>query len=169
MTDDVDPEALRARFPDTWITHDSKHFYNGWLDKRLLISRCTDHGHWHHPPKPVCPTCLSSDLIPTEVSGFGIVHLLVRLHQVPPTPGLDHSHPHPVVTVELAGQDGLRLTSALINYTPNDLHIGLPVRLAWIDRYGAPYPVFEPDTERPTDPVTTPETLSTELEQKVQR
>jgi uncharacterized OB-fold protein len=149
MADDVDPEVLRARFPNTWITHDSKFFYNGWLERRLLIARCDEHGHWHHPPGPVCPTCLTGELTPTEVSGFGVVHLLMQLHQIPPTPGIDTSRPHPVVTVELAEHHGLRLTSALVNYEADDLRIGLPVRLTWTERHGAPYPVFEPDDTRP--------------------
>jgi hypothetical protein len=39
----------------------------------------------------------------------------------------------------------------VINCPPEELRIGLPVTLAWIDRAGAPFPVFEQastDTEQ---------------------
>jgi hypothetical protein len=52
-----------------------------------------------------------------------------------------------VVSVELAEQAGLRFTSTVVNCPPEEIRIGLPVALAWIDRAGAPFPVFEPATD----------------------
>lgn len=146
MTAITDTELLR-RFPDTWINHDNKDFYRGWLERRLLLNRCGDCGHWQHPPKPVCQSCWSENVRATEVSGHGTVHLLIRLHQGPPAPGVDYSEPLPVATVELAEQEGLRYTSTVIGCPAGDLRIGTAVRLAWTDRYDAPYPVFEPAGE----------------------
>jgi uncharacterized OB-fold protein len=140
----VSDEELVSRFRDTWINHDNKEFYRGWLDHKLQLTRCHDCGYRRHPPKPICPRCWSSDVRPTEVSGRGTVHLLIRLHQGPPTPGLDYSTPHPVATVELEEQVGLRFTSTIVGCSPEAVHIGMPVELAWIERYGEPYPVFRP-------------------------
>ncbi|MGE0384660.1 MAG: Zn-ribbon domain-containing OB-fold protein [Gammaproteobacteria bacterium] len=147
MTASQDEELL-ARFPDTRIDHDNKHFYAGWLQKKLLLNRCEDCGHWHTPPRPLCPKCWSFKVKPTEVSGRGTVHLLIRLHQGPPAPGVDYKTPHPVATVELPEQPGLRISSTVVNCAPQDIRIGMPVKLTWIDRYGAPYPVFEPAEAR---------------------
>ena len=144
MTSAVSDSELLARFPDTWINHDNKEFYRGWLQRRLLVNRCAECGHWQHPPKPVCPACLSERLVPTEVSGNGTVHLLIRLHQGPPAPDVDYSHPHPVVVVELEEQEGLRISSTVVIADPSEISIGMPVQLTWIERFGAPYPVFEP-------------------------
>ena len=72
------------------------------------------------------------------------MHLLVKLHQGPPAPDVDYSTPHPVATVELAEQAGLRITSTVVGCPVDELAIGMPVRLTWIERWGAPYPVFEP-------------------------
>jgi uncharacterized protein len=131
------------RYPSTPIDLDSIEHYRGWLEKRLLLNRCAECGHWHHPPAPLCPKCWSSELVPTEVSGQGTIHLLILVHQGAPAPGLDYSAgPHPVATIELVEQDGLRFTSTVIGQAPGDLRIGQPVSLAWIDRGGAPYPVF---------------------------
>jgi uncharacterized protein len=134
-----------AALPGHEIDHDNKHFYRGWLEKRLLMNRCADCGRWHHPPLPICPGCWSRHVIPTEVSGQGTVHLLIRLHQGPPAAGVDYAAgPYPVVVVELQEQSGLRYTSTMVNYSPGDLRIGAPVELTWIDRSGAPFPVFQP-------------------------
>lgn len=138
-----DGELLEA-FPDSLIDHDNKEMYRGWLEHRLVLNRCTDCGRWHHPPSPLCPDCWSTNVVPTEVSGRGTVYLCIKLHQGPPAPDVDYSQPHPVVTVELEEQEGLRYTSTVIHCPLDDIVVGLPVKLAWIDRWGAPYPVFEP-------------------------
>ena len=143
MTPATDKDLL-DRFPDTLIDHDNKEFYRGWLDRRLLIDRCGSCGHWFHPPSAVCPDCWSRQVTATEVSGRGTVHLLIRLHQGVPAPGVDYATPHPVATVELAEQVGLRFTSTIVNCAPGDMRIGMPVQLTWVERYGEPYPVFEP-------------------------
>jgi uncharacterized OB-fold protein len=105
---------LLDRFPDTLIDHDNKEFYRGWLERRLLVDRCGDCGNWFLPPSAWCPRCWSRNVTPTEVSG------------------------------ELAEQPGLRFTSTIVGCADDEMHIGMPVRLTWIDRYGEPYPVFEP-------------------------
>jgi uncharacterized protein len=141
----ISDAELLAAFPDTLIDHDTKEFYRGWLERRLLLNRCGDCGRWHHPPHPRCPDCWSTNVVPTEASGRGVVHLLVKLHQGPPAPDVDYlQRPHPVVTVELAEQQGLRLTSTIVNCPLDEVRIGLPVQLTWIERWDAPYPVFEP-------------------------
>jgi hypothetical protein len=79
------------------------------------------------------------------VAGTGTVHLLIRLHQGPPAWWVDYlKGPYPVVAVELDEQPALRFTSTVINCVSDELRIGLPVALTWIDREDAPFPVFEP-------------------------
>ena len=46
------------------------------------------------------------------------------------------------VTVELEEQPGLRLTSTVIGSPNDDIVIDAPVELDWIERDGAPLPVF---------------------------
>ena len=145
MSTEIDDEALVQRYPNFQIDHDSKHLFRGWLDEELRINRCDDCGNFHHPPKPVCPKCWSSALTPTLVSGRGIVHLVMWLHQGPPAPGVDYAAgPHPVITVELEEQPALRFTSTIVDCEAERVQIGLPVELTWIERSGAPFPVFRP-------------------------
>ena len=49
MSESVSDAELVERFPWVQISHDSKHHFRGWLDKKLLINRCSDCGRFHHP------------------------------------------------------------------------------------------------------------------------
>ncbi|MDB5970230.1 MAG: hypothetical protein JWQ90_2680 [Hydrocarboniphaga sp.] len=136
-------EQLLERFPGTRIDHDNKAFYRGLLNRQLLIDRCGDCGHWFHPPRPICPKCWSRDIRPTAVSGRGHIHLLILLHQGPSAPGVRYDTPHPVATIELEEQSGLRFTSTIVGSDNAALKIGLPVELSWIDRGANPVPAFK--------------------------
>ena len=139
---DITDEGLLARFPGWDVDRDSAAHYRGRLERRLLLQRCDDCGTWHHPPRPMCPACWSWHVTPTEVAGTGTMFMFVLLHQGPPAEGVDYATPHPVVTVELDEQPGLRFTSTVVG-VPNDaIRIGARVTLDWIDRDGAPLPVF---------------------------
>jgi uncharacterized OB-fold protein len=140
----ISDEELVARFPDTRIDPDNRHFFAGWLEQRLLMNRCGGCGRWHHPPRPLCPQCWSFDVRPEPVKGSGTVHLLIKLHQGIPAPGVDYGQPHPVATVELDEQPGLRFSSTVIECPLEKIRIGMRVELAWVERFGAPYPVFKP-------------------------
>jgi uncharacterized OB-fold protein len=112
------------RYPGRPIDRDTIAFFRGLLERRLLVNRCGDCGRLHQPPGPVCPACWSDDVSPTEVSGRGTVHSFSR----------------PVVVVDL--DEGVRATATIVNC--DEPRIGMPVRLTWIERDGAPVPAFEP-------------------------
>lgn len=139
MTTDAE---LLERFAAHTVTRDSAAHFRGRLDHELLINRCAECAAWHHPPKPVCPSCWSSSIVPTEVSGTGTIHLLIFLHQGPPAPGVDYGTPYPVAAVELDEQPGLRFTGTVVGSPNEDIAIGCRVQLDWIDRVGEPVPVF---------------------------
>jgi hypothetical protein len=87
------------------------------------------------------------------VSGRGTVHLFIALRQGPPADGVDYAKaPHPVITVELEEQRGLRFTGTITGCALDDIRIGMPVELTWIERNGSPYPAFRPAASlAPTD------------------
>jgi len=142
-TSEVSDDELVTRFPGEPITHDNAAHYRGRLRRELLMTRCGDCGRWHAPAKPVCPDCWSWRVSAEPVSGEGEIYLAIFLHRGPAAPGVDYSTPYPVVTVELAEQEGLRFTSTVVGTANEDIRIGAPVRLTWIERNGAPLPVFE--------------------------
>ncbi|MEQ8841063.1 MAG: zinc ribbon domain-containing protein [Acidimicrobiales bacterium] len=138
-----DDQQLIDRFGGHGINRDNAAHFRGRLERRLLMSRCGDCGRWQHPSRPMCPDCWSWNMTPEEVSGRGTIHLLMELHQGPPAEGVDYRDGHPVVTVELEEQPALRFTSTVTaDFPDDDLEIGAPVELEWIDRDGTPMPVF---------------------------
>jgi uncharacterized protein len=130
---------------DVRLDHTNKYLYRGLLEKELRLNRCADCGWWHHRPKPVCPRCWSHHLVATAVGGTGTIHLLIFLHQGAPADGVDYMTPHPVATVELDEQEGLRFTSTVIGARNDDIAIGARVSLDWTERSGRPFPVWRLD------------------------
>ena len=138
----ISDEDLLTRFAGYGVDHDTAPHLRGRLDRQLLINRCADCGHRHHPPRPVCPQCWSSAVSAQPVSGAGTIHLAVFLYQGPPAPGVDYSTPYPLVAVELDEQPGLRFTATVVDAANDEITIGRRVRLDWIERDGVPVPAF---------------------------
>ena len=106
-SDDGDLVERLSHLP---VDRDTVEHYRAYLRRELVMNRCADCGRWHHPMRPMCPACWSWNVVPTAaVSGRGTVHLVTLLHQGPPADGVDYTQaPHPVVTVALEEQPGLR-------------------------------------------------------------
>ena len=146
------PDAdLATRLAHLPVDRDTASHYRAYLRRELVLARCADCARWHHPMRPMCPACWSWNVAPTAVTGRGTVHLVTLLHQGPPADGVDYARsPHPVVTVELTEQPGLRFTSTIVGCALDEVRIGMPVELTWIERNGSPYPAFRPAASPPT-------------------
>ena len=134
------------RYSTAWIDRDTFPMFEGFLEHRLLINRCQDCQRWFQPPWPSCPDCWSDDVKPTGVSGRGVVQTFVVLHTGPlvGVEGVDYLHGHPLLVVELEEQEGLRVTAPMVNCANDEIDIGMPVALTWIERQGSPIPAFQP-------------------------
>jgi len=144
-TDTPDDAELVRRLAHLPVERDTAAHYRGYLRRELVMNRCDDCGFWHHPMRPMCPACWSWRVEPAAVSGRGTLYLCTLLHQGPPADGVDYARgPHPVVTVQLEEQAGLRFTGTMVGCAPDAIRIGMPVELTWIERGGCPYPAFRP-------------------------
>jgi uncharacterized OB-fold protein len=128
------------------VTPENEHFWRGGRDGRLLILRCRSCGYWIHPPSPVCPRCLATELAPEAVSGRAEVHAHT-VNEHPWIPGFDP--PYVIAIVELPEQEGLRLTTNIVGCPPDDVAMGMPVRVTFQhydeNGYEVWLPLFEPD------------------------
>lgn len=138
MSDDKPFRVLPAVAPD------NEHFWTGGAEGELRFLRCQTCGYWIHPPAPICPVDLSKDVAPEAVSGQAMLHTYTVNHH-PWIPGFDP--PYVVAIVELPEQDGLRLTTNLVGVEPDDVEIGMPVRVVFEEHDGVWLPLFEPDGE----------------------
>ena len=119
----------------------TRPFWTGGEHGELRILRCRACGTWLHPPGPVCPVCLGTDLAPEATSGRAVVHTYTVNHQ-PWFPGLEP--PYVVAIVELVEQEALRLTTSLVDVALDDVKIGMDVEVTF-ERYDDVWlPFFRP-------------------------
>ena len=127
------------------VTPENEHFWLGGADRELRFLRCADCGYWLHPPQPVCPACLGRSLAPEAVSGRATVHTFsINVQQWMPGP----EPPYVVAIVELPEQEGLRLTTNIVNCPADDVRIGMPMQVVF-ERHddgdeSVYIPLFEP-------------------------
>ena len=131
-------------FPDVLIDHDNKYFYEGLLNRRLILNRCNDCGTWHGEPlRAICNACLSWNITPEEVSGQGTVYMMTLLHQGPAVDGVSYDPPLPLAVIEFDMQKGLRVSGKLVGPGADFSAIGKRVRLVWPTGQVAPRLAFE--------------------------
>ena len=143
MTDTTVPFRILPRVTDT-----NRHFWTGGERGELTFLRCRACGHYIHPPQPLCPECHSKDLGPEVVSGRATVATYSINHQ-PWMPGPEL--PYVVAIIEIVEQPSVRLTTNIVNCRPEDVRVGMPVRVVFEhheDPEGDVYiPLFEPAPE----------------------
>ncbi|HJO24427.1 MAG: OB-fold domain-containing protein [Myxococcota bacterium] len=127
------------------VTDRNRHFWQGGKEGRLQFLRCRACATWVHPPQPVCPECLGKDLVPEPVSGRAQVLTFTLNHQ-PWVPAPDH--PYCIAIVEIEEQEGLRLMTNVVHCAPEEVAIGMPVRVVFEEQEDVWFPLFEPDEDR---------------------
>lgn len=125
------------------ITAENRAFWRGGAEGDLLIHRCLTCNRWFHPPAPVCPECNSIDVKPQPVSGRGSVYSFTINHQawIP-----ELAEPYVIAIVELDEQPGLRFLSNIVGCAPDEVMIGLRVRVIFLPCEDIWLPQFEKDT-----------------------
>jgi uncharacterized protein len=110
--------------PKPGISDDTRFFWDGLRDGKLLIQRCAACETLRHPPGPVCPSCHSFDWNTKQASGLGTIYSFVVMHypEVPP-----FEHPNPIALIEL--DEGTRLIAQLVGVTPGEVAIGQRVQV----------------------------------------
>jgi uncharacterized OB-fold protein len=124
------------------VTPENEHYWKGGASGALRFLRCAACRTYVHPPAPLCPSCLSRDLAPEAVSGRARL-LTWTVNHHPWIPGFEP--PYVIAIVEVEEQRGLRVTTNLVNCTPEELRMDLPVKVLFEERDdGVFLPLFEP-------------------------
>lgn len=128
-------------FPTPQINDDNRAFWTGGRDGQLRIVRCQDCGYYVHPPSPRCPRCLSDDVVPSPVSGRGVVYTYT-VNEREWSPGLEV--PYVIAIVQLDEQSDLRLMTNIVGCKPEEVAINMQVRVEFREQGDAYVPVFRP-------------------------
>jgi uncharacterized OB-fold protein len=134
MADVVERLVAAGIRPD----YDSIGVWEGYLQQRLLLTRCEACSYWIHFPRSLCPKCWSDDVGLHELSGRGVVYTFTVDH--------DRDGDSVIALVELPEQEGLRMVAPIVECDATDVSIGMEVSLTWQDFRGIPVPAFRPTT-----------------------
>jgi len=108
------------------VTLDTEYFWAGTRVGELRIQRCGGCGLLRHPPGPMCPECGATKPMHLVSDGVGEVYSYV-VHHHPAVPG--RTVPFVIALVEL--DEGVRMLGELTGVEPAEVHIGLPVQVAF--------------------------------------
>ena len=108
----------------------------------LAVQRCPACGRWIHYPRAVCLGCGGTQLSFEPVSGNGTLYSWSWAHR-PAGRAFADKQPYLVALVEL--EEGVRMMTTLDDVDPDDLTVGMPVRLSRFEptaEDGPPVPIF---------------------------
>lgn len=103
-------------------TPDSRPFWNGLAEQKILLKHCRDCDCVFHYPRVTCPNCLSSDLDWKQASGQGTLYTYT-ISRRPTHPLFADEVPQLMAVVEL--EEGPRITSTLLNVPEDKIQIGM--------------------------------------------
>ena len=112
----------------------SAPFWEAARRGELVVHRCTGCGSLSYPPRLVCPKCLldppAFEWVPVSGRGELVTWTIVRDAFLP---GFAPLVPYAVGDIRLAEQDDLRFVARLVDVDVDDLRIGLPDAVRFVD------------------------------------
>ncbi|MGP0029393.1 MAG: Zn-ribbon domain-containing OB-fold protein [Acidimicrobiales bacterium] len=123
--------------------HDlNRGFWTAGRRDELCLLRCPNCGYWVHPPRPMCPRCRQRALRWEATTGRATLYTYTVNHKAwnPDVPV-----PYVIGMVELPEQEGLRLTSEIVDCPVGDLSIGMPLHVTFAQQGEIYIPLFAPD------------------------
>jgi uncharacterized OB-fold protein len=124
------------------IDEESRGFWEACARHELVFQRCASCRTFRHPPRSVCPVCMSSDIDWVPSTGRGTVYSFTVTHQNH-APGFRQRLPYVLAIVET--EEGVRLMTTIVGCEPDAVRIGLSVEVEWDDVTGdVTLPVFRP-------------------------
>jgi uncharacterized OB-fold protein len=132
---------MQSDIPLPMPTPDSKPYWEGLREGRLLIQKCGRCGKLRHYPRPVCDACFAMEVEWIEASGRGTVHSWTQTHHAF-LPEFAADLPYVLVTVDL--EEGVRMIARL-KHGSGAIEIGALVECTFeIYNDDWTFPVFVP-------------------------
>ena len=108
----------------------SKGFWAACARHELVLQRCASCGSFRFPPRPMCPSCRSTDSTWEPASGRGRVWSWVVAHP-PVLPAFADRVPFNVAVIEL--EEGVRMIGNVVESANEDVHDGMAVEVTFED------------------------------------
>ena len=109
-------------------TPETRHFWDGTREHRLLLQQCEACSHAYFPPRPFCPRCSGRSVRLLEASGRATLYSYVIGQR--PAPGFEP--PYSIAVVQL--EEGPRMMSNIVDcpQTPQALVLDMPLEVTWL-------------------------------------
>jgi acetyl-CoA acetyltransferase/uncharacterized OB-fold protein len=126
------------------ITPENAFFWHAGEDGTLRFQQCGSCLRLRFPIAPVCPYCLSPDTVLASVEGTAVVvGWTVNYQQWTPS----MPPPYVIAVVAIDEDPTIRLTTNLVGVDPDEVHLGLRVRVVFEHHDDVWIPLFEPTGE----------------------
>jgi len=119
----------------------SRPFWDGAMDGRLVLMKCTACGTWRLPSRGHCDNCLSDQFTWETASGRGTVRTFGVMWQKYQA-GWAAETPYNVTIVEL--EEGPRLPTNVIGIPNDEIRVGMPVVVDFEKHDDVALPKFRP-------------------------
>jgi uncharacterized OB-fold protein len=133
------------------ITPENESYWIGGVVVELRIRRCQDCGYWVEGPSPLCPSCWGRNLVAEATTGRGVVHTYSITYNTNYEAfgigGAFVALPFITGIVELRDQAGLRITTNLVDCEPDEVWVGMPVRVVFEHSGDLYIPLFAPEVK----------------------
>jgi uncharacterized OB-fold protein len=114
------------------VTEPNLPFWDALKQHAFLVPKCDDCDSYNWTPYPACRNCLSEKQTWTKVSGEGTLYTYTVVHRGPGAFG--EEVPYIVAVAELKEKPlDLIVMSNLIGIDPDDVQIGMPVKIVYED------------------------------------
>lgn len=104
------------------VDYDTRAYWDGCREQKLVIARCEDCSRWIHPPKAFCPDCWSGNIGRHECSGDAHVFTFTESPQ-------KEGKPHVNLWAEL--DDAKVLVMGALDPDYDSIAIGDALSLTW--------------------------------------
>lgn len=118
--------SAAPRFDLPTIEDETRPFWDALNEGRLMVAQCGSCRKVHYYPRPMCPSCWSEDVSLVEVTGRGTLYTwsTVYVNDLPP---FNTKVPYVAAQVDL--EEGVRLTTMVVDVAPHDLQIGMKLQV----------------------------------------
>src|SRR5574340_576906 len=120
-------ESTRSK-PLPVVTKESRPFWEGCLQGKLLLQQCSECHHYQFYPRLYCMHCNSDTLQWVEASGRGIIYSYTIIHQNK-SPEFVNDVPYNVAIVQL--DEGPRMLSNIVDIEMAEIKVALPVTVVF--------------------------------------
>lgn len=134
-------DPLAGKRPAPKPMNYTKPFWDAAKEKKFLLQYDPEAKKYQFNPRPISIFTGKRNLEWREASGKGKIYAFTITHRAPPP--ITDVEPYIIASVDL--DENVRMLANIVNCANDEITIGMPVRLAWVDAGEYNYPVFEPD------------------------